>query len=87
MADAERVVFTLGTTRKRREAVFLLDSCQTVPAAGQHFVRIGLMPDVPDQTVIRCLEHVMQRNGQFHRPESGGEMATHLTDRVDQEGA
>ena len=45
----------------------LLDGVQLLAPAGQHLVRIGLVPDVPDQPVIGRVEHIMQRNREFDR--------------------
>lgn len=42
------------------------------------------MPDVPQQTVVRRVEDVMQRDGQLDHAQAGTEMPTGLTDRVEQ---
>ena len=57
---------------------------QPLAPAGQHLVRIGLVADVPDQPVVRRVEDIVQRDGEFDRAEAGGEMTAHLADRVDQ---
>jgi hypothetical protein len=38
-------------------------------------VRIGLVADVPDEPVVRRVEDVVQRDGQFDDAEAGAEMA------------
>jgi hypothetical protein len=34
----------------------LLDGREAIAAARQHLVGIGLAPNVPDQTVVRCVK-------------------------------
>ena len=46
-----------------------------VAPAGEDLVRIGLMADVPDDPVLRRIEDVMQRDGQFDDAEARAEMA------------
>ena len=41
-----------------------------VAAAGEDLVRIGLMADVPDQPVVRRVEHVVQGDRQFDHAEA-----------------
>ena len=70
---------------KRREALVLLDGVQPLAPAGQHLVRVGLVPHVPDQPVVRGIEHVMQRNREFDGAQSRGKMPASGADAVDQE--
>ncbi len=70
---------------KGREAAVLLDGVQQFAPPGQHLVRIGLVTDVPDQPVIRRIEHVVQRDGQLDRAQARGEMAAPRADALDQE--
>ena len=84
MTDAEGVVGALGAGGERRKAVFLLDRSQAVAATGQHFVRVSLMSDVPDQSVLRGVVDMMQGHGELDRPESCGEVAAPGRDGVDQ---
>ena len=39
----------------------------------RNLVRIGLMADVPDQTVLGRVEHVMERDRQLDHPEPGAQ--------------
>src|SRR5690606_1625817 len=57
------------------------------PAAGQNLVRIGLMPDIPDQTVFRGVIDVVQGDGQLDYAESGAEMPAGLADAPEQKQA
>ncbi len=35
---------------------------------------VGLVSHIPDNLVIRCIEDMMQGNGQFNHPQAGTEM-------------
>ena len=85
MPDAERVVLALVPARERREPALVLDRLEPVAAAREHLVRIRLVADVPDQSVVRRVVDVVQRDGQLDRAEAGREMAAHLADRLDEE--
>ena len=87
MTDAERVVLAFEATRERREAALVLDGLQPLAATGQQLVRVGLVTDVPDQAVVRRVENVVQRDREFDRAETGGEVTAHLADGVHQEFA
>ena len=51
--------------------------------AGENLVRIGLMPDIPDQLVARGVEHAVQRNGQFHDAQPRAEMSAGHRNDID----
>ena len=50
-------------------------------------MRVGLVTDVPDEAVMRGIEHVMQGNRQFHRAQVGAEMPAGLAYAFNQEMA
>ncbi len=85
VSDAEGVVLALRARRERREPAVLLDRMQPFAPSGEHLVRIGLMPDVPDQEVPRGLIHVVQRNGELDRSEPSREVTAASADRLDEE--
>ena len=58
-----------------------------VAAAGEDLVRIGLMPDVPDQLVIGGIEDVMQGDRQFDDAKARAEMSAGHRHRTDGLGA
>jgi len=87
MRRAERIVLALGPFREARQPALLPQRADAVAAAGENLVRIGLMADVPDQPVVRRVEHVVQRDRQFDHAEPGSEMAAGLRHRVDHLGA
>src|SRR5581483_3524612 len=57
------------------------------PPPGQNLVRVGLMPDIPDQPVLRGVEHIVDGDGQLDDAEPGAEMPAGDRYRVDQFGA
>ena len=71
MRGAEGVVLALAAPRKARQALILPQRGHLVAPAGEDLVRIGLMAHVPDQPVMRGVEHIVQRDGQFHRTQIG----------------
>ena len=87
MTDAEGVVLAFRTRREGCEAAALFDRTQGIAPSREHLVRVGLVAHVPDQAVVRGVEHVVQRDGQFDGAEPRREMAAPLADRVDQVAA
>ena len=75
MRGAERVVFALRPLGEAGKAAALPQCADALASPGQDLVRIGLVSDVPDQPISRCIEHIMQRNGQFDHPEPCAQMA------------
>ena len=84
MTDAEGVVAAFLATRKGRQAVLLADARHAFAAAGKYLVRVGLMADIPHQLVLRCVEDVMQCDGQLHRAQTRGQVSAGLADAVQQ---
>ena len=70
---------------KRCQSTGLLDGRQALASAREHLVRVGLMSDVPDQPVMRRVEHIMQGDGQLDGAQAGGEMSAAGADALDQE--
>src|SRR5574340_1132078 len=54
---------------------------------GEYLVRVGLVPHVPYQTVVRRVVDVMQRDAQLDRAEVGRQVPAGLAHRLDQETA
>ena len=46
-------------------------------------MRVGLVPDVPQDLVARGLQHRVQRDGELAGAEVGAEVPADLTNRVD----
>ena len=43
---------------------------------GYQLVSICLVADIPDDSVLRRIEDIVKSDGQFHRPETRGQMTT-----------
>ena len=69
------------------QAAALAQGADAVAATGQDLVRIGLVPDVPDDAVVRRVEDVVQRDRQLDHAEPRTEMPAGARHRVDQIGA
>ncbi len=75
MGGAERVVFALGALGEAGEPAALAQGADAVAAAGENFVRIGLVADVPDQPVAGCVKYVVKRYRQLDHAQTGAKMA------------
>ncbi len=61
----ERVIFRLGSFGKARKPAALTKGADTITPPRQDFMRIALMPDIPDQPVVGRIKQVMDRHGQL----------------------
>jgi hypothetical protein len=77
------VVLGLGDRAERGEPAVLADRAQPVAAPGEDLVRVGLVPDVPEDLVARRVEQAVQGDRQLARAEVRAEVAADLADRVD----
>ena len=82
MARTERVEFRLATLGEAGQPALLPQGLYSVAAAGQNFVGIGLMADIPDQPVMRRLEDIVKRHRQLDDAKTGAQMATCLRHRA-----
>ena len=87
MRGAERVVFALGALGEARQPAALANRANAVATAGQDLVRIGLVPDIPDQPVVGRIKDVVESHGQLDDAEPGAEMTAGDRHRIDQLGA
>ena len=83
MRCAERIVFAFGALGEAGQAVALSQRADAIPTVGENLMRISLMSDVPDQSVGRRIEHIMQRHREFDHAEAGAEMASCDCDGID----
>ena len=77
VAGAERVVFRFIAPQKAADAAVLLDRRKLIAASGQDFVRIRLMTNIPNQTILRRIERIMQGHRQFDSPERSTRVPAH----------
>ena len=87
MADAEGVVVTFAALGEARDAAVAAQPGHAFAPAGEDLVCVGLVADVPHQTVARGVIDVVQGQRQLDSPEVGREVAAGLGDRFDEEGA
>ena len=87
MRGAKGVVLALAAQRKTADAAGLAQAAHALAPAGQNFVRIGLMADVPDDAVLGRVEDIVQREGQLDRAEVGAQMTAGARHAVQQEVA
>ena len=74
MRGAERIVFAFAALGEARKPATLPQRTDTVTTARDDLVRIGLVAHVPHQLVLRRVEHIMDRHGQFDHAEARAEV-------------
>src|SRR5690349_15599374 len=84
MSRAEGVVFAFLASRESGDAAPHAQLAHALTAAGEYLVSVRLVADVPHDTVVRRIEHVMQRDRQLDRSQVGRQMAPRLAYRVEQ---
>ncbi len=87
MGGAEAIVFAFRAFGEAGQAAAGTYRPDPVAAAGENLVRVGLVADIPDQLVVRGIEDVVKRDGQFDDAKARAEMATGDGDRADCLGA
>ena len=87
MRGPERVIFAFGALGETGQASALAQGPDPVAPAGEDLVWIGLVPHIPDQPVPRSIEHMMQRDRQFHDPEASPKVPTGDRDCTNRLGA
>ena len=87
MGGAEGVVFAFQALGKAGQPAARAQRADAIAATRENLVRIGLVPDVPDQFVVWRVEHVMQRDSELDDAKSGSEMPAGYGNRTDRLGA
>ena len=83
MARAHDVVLGLEHRAERGQPLVLADGVEPVATPGENLVRIGLVPDVPEDLVAWGVQQAVQRHRELAGAEIGAEVAADLADRVD----
>ncbi len=83
MSGAERIVIAFGPLGEAGQSAAGAQGADAVATAGQDFVRIGLMANVPDQAIAGGIEHVVQGSRQLDNAKAGAKMSARDRDRVD----
>ena len=76
MRGAEWIIFAFAALGETRKPATRPQCADPVAASGENFVRIALMDNIPDQTVVGRVEHIMDGGGQLHNAKSGPQMST-----------
>ena len=63
MRGTKRIVFAFIPSRESGYATLHTQLTHTFAPAGQNFVRIGLVPYIPYQLVMRRIKNIMQGDG------------------------
>ena len=87
MPGAKWIIFAFRTLRETCKTTALSLRAHAITAFGQYFMRIGLMPHVPDQSVIRSIKNLVQGNCQLHNAEPGSQMPPGGRDNIHHLGA
>ncbi len=74
MRRAERVVFAFRALGEAGQPAALAQGVDAVAAAREDFMRVALVPDIPDQAVFGCVENGMNGHGQFDHAQPRAEM-------------
>ena len=87
MACAKRIVIAFSAAGETSKTTALADRRHALTAACENFMRIGLMADIPDQRVARCVKDIMKCNREFDHAEPGAQMTARLCDGFNHAGA
>ncbi len=83
MSRTEGIVFAFSPLGKTGQAVLLAERAYAVAAAGQNLVRVGLVPNVPDNSIVGRVKDMMKSNRQFNNAQTGTQMTAGDGHRVD----
>ena len=82
MRCAEGVVFALAPLDEAIQTVFLAQSPNSVTPASQNFMRVGLVPDIPDETILGRVKNIVKCRRQFDHAKARAQMPTSHRNRV-----
>ena len=85
MPGIKRIVVTFRALGETGEAIQLAQGRKTFSPPGEQLVRVRLVTDIPEQMVLRTVEEIMQRDGEFHHAEICAQMATGFGECFQQE--
>src|SRR5688572_31324388 len=73
MTGAEDIVFAFLPAQEATQAAELSDRRQTSAPAAEQFMRIGLVPSVPNDAVLGRFENIVERQSELHSAKRGSE--------------
>ena len=83
MSRAECVIFAFRHPGKAADAFVSSVGVENILAAGEYFVRISLVADIPNEFIFRRIESVMNGSRKFNRSEAGTKMARVFRDHFE----
>ena len=75
MRCAKSVVGAFVAFGKTRQTIELSQAVHLVTPAGKYLVRVGLVTYVPNQTVVWCIEDIVQSHREFDGTQVGAEVS------------
>ena len=82
MRSSKAIELAFTASWKTTQTMALTQGRHLVASTSQNFVRIGLVSNVPHDSVMRRVEDIVQSNGQFNRAQVGTQMSTRLRDAL-----
>ena len=82
VARAVAIVLALSAQHKAVQAARLANGIESIDAAGQQFVHVGLVAHVKKNPVFRRVEHRVQRDRKLHNAEIRPQVAAGLRKRL-----
>ena len=86
MTYTEGVVLAFAALGKARQAASVAHGVHLLHAAGENFMRVGLVAHVPDDTVLWGVEHIVQCDGELDRAQIRAEVPAGLGHTAQQKG-
>lgn len=83
MRRPKRVIGTFTALGETRQTAGLAQRANSVASSGQYFVRITLVPDIPDQPIFRRVKNRVQSRGQFDNAQASPKMPASNRNRRD----
>ena len=78
MRRTEGIVGGFTALGKTAQPVLHPQGADAVAAFGQDLMRVALVAHIPDQLVLGCIEHRMDRDRQFNHAQTCAQMAARL---------
>ena len=82
MADTEGVIGALRSFGKACQAARLAHAAHFCHPPGQDFVRIRLMPDIPNDTIVRRVVDMVQRDSKLYDAQARTKMPAGLAHAI-----
>jgi hypothetical protein len=82
MSYTKGIIFAFSPFGKAAKASVFAVGGKIIPASGEYFMTISLVAYVPYQLIVRSIEYIVQRYGQFNDTQASSEMASMDADYV-----